>query len=146
MILSHATHLYFDLSYEPDPEERGLYWAAREVPLRKVFSYRPDYVYENMDVDLIGVPLDRRKVCDDFGCPELTARDNIIGLLMPLSLSYTMTIFDNMFKCWKPLRSERQFAICNKHDLYGHMNRLQRGLSAIAEHLVPLFVDSSAAD
>jgi len=79
VILSHATHLYFDLKYEPDPEEPGYYWASRELPLKKVFAYRPDSVYDNMDVDLDGVTLDRDKICADFGCPELTAPDNIIG-------------------------------------------------------------------
>jgi len=93
VILSHATHLYFDLKYEPDPEERGLYWATREIPLKKVFSYRPDSIYDNIDVDLNGVPLDREKVCADFGCPELTAPNNIIGLKAFSSLLYTLAIF-----------------------------------------------------
>jgi len=80
VILSHATHLYFDMTYEPDPEEPGFYWAAREVPLKKVFFYRPDSVYDNMDVDLNGKPLDRDKICSKFGCPDLSAPNNIIGL------------------------------------------------------------------
>ena len=82
MILSHATHLYFDLKQEPDPEELGVYWAARETPLKKVFSYRPDSVYDNVDVDLDGLPVDRDKVCADLACPQLTAPNNIIGILL----------------------------------------------------------------
>ncbi|CAG5129713.1 unnamed protein product [Candidula unifasciata] len=33
VILSHATHLYFDHPDEPDPEERGNYWATRFTAL-----------------------------------------------------------------------------------------------------------------
>jgi len=72
--------LYLDLKYESDPEEPGLYWATREIPLRKVFSYRPDSIYDNVDVDLDGAPLDRDQICADFGCPQLTAPGNIIGI------------------------------------------------------------------
>lgn len=81
VILSHATHLYFDLKYEVDPEEIGLYWASREIPLKKVFSYRPDSVYDNMDLDLSGVPVDRDNICRDFGCPQLSEPNNVIGQL-----------------------------------------------------------------
>jgi len=81
VILSHATHLYFDLKQEPDPEELGLYWAARETPLKKVFSYRPESIYDNVDVDLNGLPVDADSVCaDDLACPRLTAPRNIIGM------------------------------------------------------------------
>jgi len=69
-----------DLKYEPGPEERGLYWATREIPLKKVFFYRPDSIYDNMDVDLDGQPLYAEKICSDFGCPRLSAPSNIIGL------------------------------------------------------------------
>jgi len=82
VILSHATHLYLDMKHEPDPEEPGLYWASRETPLKKVFSYRPDSIYDNVDVDLDGRTLDRRKLCTEFACPPLTAPDNIIGTIV----------------------------------------------------------------
>jgi len=73
-----------DLKYEADPEEPGLYWATREVPLKKVFLYRPDSIYDNMDVDLDGRPLDRENICTQFGCPELFAPNSIIGLTIAL--------------------------------------------------------------
>ena len=82
VILSHATHLYLDMKHEPDPEEPGLYWASRETPLKKVFSYRPDSIYDNVDVDLDGRTLDRRTLCTEFACPPLTAPDNIIGTIV----------------------------------------------------------------
>lgn len=78
VILAHATHLYIDHPYEPDPEEIGLFWATRSISTRTVF----DYV----------VPVDNRKVnvssfvqnelCKLYAmskCFPLTAPDNIIG-------------------------------------------------------------------
>jgi len=97
VILSHATHLYLDLKHEPDPEESGLYWATREVPLKKVFSYRPDSVYDNMDVDLDGTPLDREKLCADFGCPELTTPNNVIGLTTLTRRVHSHNLWQNVW-------------------------------------------------
>ncbi len=48
VILSPATHLYFDHPYEPDPEDRGLYWAVRHVDTQRVFSLMPDSFYDNI--------------------------------------------------------------------------------------------------
>ena len=36
VVLSHATHLYFDHPHEPDPRERGYYWATRFASTEKV--------------------------------------------------------------------------------------------------------------
>ena len=47
--MSHATHLYFDHPYEPDPDERGLYWAPRFIDSYKTFGFMPDNLYENID-------------------------------------------------------------------------------------------------
>ena len=81
MVLSHATHLYIDHPIEPDPEERGLMWATRFTNTSKVFSYIPDDVYANMDVDGLGYPLDRDRVCSRIECTPLneSLRHNIIG-------------------------------------------------------------------
>ena len=54
MVLSHATHLYFDHPQEPDPEERGYYWATRYTDARKTFAYMPDDIYRNIDVSKSG--------------------------------------------------------------------------------------------
>ena len=82
MILSHATHLYFDFPYEPDPEERGYYWATRIVPLKKVFGFLPDAVYDNIDNDIAGAPLNKTVICDTYTCPPLqqAKRNNIVGM------------------------------------------------------------------
>ena len=52
--MSQATHLYFDQPYEPDPEERGEYWASRFTESKKVFSFMPDDLYANSDVTRSG--------------------------------------------------------------------------------------------
>ncbi len=40
VVLSAATHLYFDHPSEPDPDERGFYWATRYTDMHKTFSFR----------------------------------------------------------------------------------------------------------
>ena len=45
VVLAHATHLYFDHPQEPDPEDRGYYWATRFIDTQKTFGYR----YVHMD-------------------------------------------------------------------------------------------------
>ena len=54
VVLSPGTHLYFDHPQEPDPEERGLYWACRFTDTRKVFDFAPDNLFSNADVRLTG--------------------------------------------------------------------------------------------
>lgn len=81
VIMSQGTHLYFDHPYEPDPEERGLYWACRFLDTRKAFMFMPDNVYGNADVKLTGeaVPEDyiekHKEDHDDLKKPE-----NVIGV------------------------------------------------------------------
>ncbi|XP_052285856.1 beta-hexosaminidase-like isoform X2 [Dreissena polymorpha] len=81
VVMSQGTHLYFDHPYEPDPEERGLYWACRHLDTRKAFSYMPDNLYANADVRLTGEPIDKdyikrhKEDHDDLKKPE-----NIIGI------------------------------------------------------------------
>ena len=80
-ILGHATHLYFDMPYEPDPEERGYYWATRFTDTMKTFGYMPDSVYDNAEEDRMGNPLNKEKVCTEKSkCPPLVRKDNILGI------------------------------------------------------------------
>ena len=78
MILSHATHLYFDHPYEPDPEERGYYWATRFTDTRKTFGYIPDDIYATADIDRAGRPLTPEQICKDT-CLTLDKPENIEG-------------------------------------------------------------------
>lgn len=85
VMLSHATHLNFDFPAEPDPEERGYYWATRTIPIKKAFSYIPDNIYDNMDMDVdrMGYPLNRTAICATEGaCPPLEPgkEANIMGI------------------------------------------------------------------
>jgi hexosaminidase len=83
VILSHATDLYFDHPYEPDPEERGFYWATRLTETRNTFNYMPDDVYENIEVDLFGRSITRDEICaNPENCVPLEpgSESNIVGM------------------------------------------------------------------
>ncbi|KAK3094852.1 hypothetical protein FSP39_007074 [Pinctada imbricata] len=82
VVMSHATHLYFDHPYEPDPFERGLYWAPRFTDSYKTFRFMPDSLYENIDVRRSGIPISRHQVCkeNDRECPPLMHAENIVGI------------------------------------------------------------------
>jgi len=81
VVLTSATHLYFDHNHEPDPEERGLYWATRFTDLRKVFNFKPEDFWANMDEDRQGHQLDRDVICKNIShCLPLEKPQNIIGM------------------------------------------------------------------
>ena len=78
--MSQATHLYFDHPYEPDPEERGFYWATRFTDTQKVFGFMPDDLFANVETKQSGEPLTREELCSDPGmCANLTKKENIVG-------------------------------------------------------------------
>ncbi|XP_052781398.1 beta-hexosaminidase-like isoform X2 [Mya arenaria] len=81
VVMSQGTHLYFDHPYEPDPEERGLYWACRFLDSRKCFTFMPDNLYANCDVRLTGEPLAKdyiKRHKDDHD--DLKRPENIVGM------------------------------------------------------------------
>ncbi|XP_052788332.1 uncharacterized protein LOC128223112 [Mya arenaria] len=80
VILPLATHLYFDMSQEPDPESRGLYWATRFIDARKVFGLMPDNIFANADVDRMGNPVSLDDLCEKVACPQPNKTENIMGL------------------------------------------------------------------
>ena len=81
--MSQATDLYFDHPYEPDPEERGLYWATRYTDTKKVFGFLPESLYDNIDERISGKPAFKTDVdiCgeDQSKCESLVRTENIIG-------------------------------------------------------------------
>ena len=81
VVLSPATHTYLDHPYEPDPEERGLCWAARFVDTKKVFAFQPDSFYDNMDFLTSGEPLDKETACAEgtVKCVPLEKPHNVVG-------------------------------------------------------------------
>lgn len=81
VIMSQATHLYFDHPYEPDPEERGFYWATRFTDTQKTFGFLPDDLYGNIETKRSGEPLTKEEVCENTAdCPDLKKKDNIVGM------------------------------------------------------------------
>ena len=80
VIMTQATHLYFDHPYEPDPEERGYYWAPRFIDTRKTFGFMPDDLYANADFTRMGDPI--VDLCENMykgKCVPLQKPDNIVG-------------------------------------------------------------------
>ena len=85
MVLSHASAFYLDVAHEPDPDELGAYLGTRFTETRDTFNYMPDSVYDNIEVDLFGRPLDRDELCNEVGCERLLPgnEDNVIGMFTP---------------------------------------------------------------
>ena len=85
--MAQATHLYFDHPQEPDPEERGYYWAPRFTPVRKVFGFMPDDLFANVDFYRSGKPFTREELCKKPGnCVDLEKKENIKGKLHSVPL------------------------------------------------------------
>jgi len=81
VVLTQATHLYFDHPYEPDPQERGYYWAPRFIDTRKTFGFIPDDVYANADFTRMGDPI--VNLCEEMykgKCVPLKKPQNIAGM------------------------------------------------------------------
>ncbi|MDQ2075918.1 family 20 glycosylhydrolase [Marinimicrobium sp. ABcell2] len=80
IILSHATHLYFDHPHEAHPEERGYYWATRYTNLEKVFGYMPDHVYANATRTRDGAPIENLEALVGRPMVPLKKPDNVLGM------------------------------------------------------------------
>lgn len=80
VILSHATHLYFDHPYEVNPEERGYYWAARFTDAQKVFGYMPDHIYANADKTRSGADIGNLEDYLGRELVPLEKPENILGI------------------------------------------------------------------
>ncbi|XP_032217891.2 beta-hexosaminidase [Nematostella vectensis] len=81
VVMTQATHLYFDHPYEPDPEERGYYWAPRYIDTRKTFGFMPDNLYANADFTRMGDPIvDLCQTMYKGQCVPLKEPNNIAGM------------------------------------------------------------------
>src|SRR5690606_16019215 len=80
VILSHATHLYFDHPYEAHPDERCYYWATRYTDTRKVFGYMPDDIYANATTTRDGAAIDDLEALLGRPTVPLNKPENILGL------------------------------------------------------------------
>ncbi|XP_013417098.1 uncharacterized protein LOC106178458 [Lingula anatina] len=80
VVMSQATHLYFDHPQELDPEERGFYWATRFTDTKKVFGFLPDNLYANADFKRSGEPITEKELCKTGQCVPLQKPENILGM------------------------------------------------------------------
>lgn len=80
VIMSHATHLYFDHPHEAHPEERGYYWATRYTDTGKVFGYMPDDMYANATTTRDGAPIDNLEALLGRPLVPLNKPENILGM------------------------------------------------------------------
>ncbi|WP_020208151.1 family 20 glycosylhydrolase [Gilvimarinus chinensis] len=80
VVLSHATHLYFDHPHEAHPQERGYYWAARYTDIGKVFNYLPDDMYANADFTRNGDAIENLEALVGRPLPPLQKPENILGI------------------------------------------------------------------
>jgi hexosaminidase len=78
VVLCNVTNLYFDLAYNKDPREPGLYWAGF-VDARDVFEFVPYDVLRSIKSTAVGVPYTD---ADFAGKERLTAegRDRVLGM------------------------------------------------------------------
>ena len=78
VVLCPVTNLYFDLAWNPNPEEPGLDWGGY-VDLRKPFQFIPFDYYSNVRLDRRGNPLDPAVF---VGKDRLTdyGRANVLGI------------------------------------------------------------------
>lgn len=80
VVYNQASHMYFDHPYEPDPNERGYYWAPRFTDTRKTFGFMPDDLYANADFTRAGAPITKEQVIAAASVKSLERPEKVIGL------------------------------------------------------------------
>ncbi|WGL16508.1 family 20 glycosylhydrolase [Microbulbifer bruguierae] len=80
VVLSSATHLYFDHPYETNPHNRGYHWATRYTDIEKVFSFMPDDLYANADRTLGGRNVENLDDLANKVHEKLIAPERILGI------------------------------------------------------------------
>ena len=97
--MTQATHLFFDHPYEPDPEERGYYWATRFTNTKKTFEFMPDNLYANADAKRNGEPIE--DLCENMyrnKCVPLEKPENIAGILFLYTELFSIEFHHNKRK------------------------------------------------
>ena len=79
VVLCNASNLYFDLAYDKDPEENGLYWAGF-VDTKQPFEFIPFDLFKSAEMGRFGESLTPAQVSQ--GKVQLTpaGRQNILGI------------------------------------------------------------------
>lgn len=79
VVLSHVTHFYFDLAYNKDPLEPGLYWAGF-VDTRNAWFYNPFNIFQTTRFTEMGRLIDVETEYQHMERLLPQARKNILGL------------------------------------------------------------------
>jgi hexosaminidase len=79
VVLNHVTAFYFDLAYNNDPQEPGLYWAGF-VNTRNAWHYNPYDVFKVTTKDAMGRQVDIETEYQSMERLKPEARENILGL------------------------------------------------------------------
>ncbi len=77
VVLCNVTNFYFDMSYDNDPKEPGLYWAGY-VGTRDNWYFSPFNMFRTTEETAMGKPMREEFVGKELLKPE--ARKNIIGI------------------------------------------------------------------
>jgi hexosaminidase len=79
VILSHVTAFYFDLAYNKNPKEPGLYWGGF-VKTRDAWHYNPYDVFKSTTKDNMGRPINIDIEYRYMERLNVAARENILGV------------------------------------------------------------------
>lgn len=80
VVISGATHLYFDHPHEANAGERGYHWATRYTDLPKVFGFMPDNLYANADKTFIGNDITNLNGLVGRILPPLKKPEHVLGM------------------------------------------------------------------
>lgn len=79
VVLCNVTNLYFDLAYNKDPEEPGLYWGGF-VDTRNPFAFVPEDIFKSTVVDNMGKPFDIEAFYRTMETLTPAGYENILGI------------------------------------------------------------------
>ena len=79
VVLCNVTNFYFDLAYDKDPEEKGLYWGGL-VNTKKAFEFIPFDMFKSTKVDPLDIPFDEETDFKGMERLKTSAIKNIIGV------------------------------------------------------------------
>jgi len=79
VVLCNASNLYFDLSYDKDPENAGLYWAGY-VNTRTAYDFVPFDLFKTAQMGRYGEKLDRAALAKGKAKLNSKAQKNVLGI------------------------------------------------------------------
>ncbi len=79
VVLCNASNLYFDLAYDKDPENAGLYWAGF-VNTRTAYDFVPFDLFKTAQMGRFGEDLDPAELAKGQTKLNLKAQENVLGI------------------------------------------------------------------